>query len=417
MRLTQHLHLSYCTNVHPGEGLEAAKEALNAHLPAVSARLSGHLARAARDSFGAGLRLGVAAADALSDPSALRALRQDLEARGGYLFTLNGFPYGDFAAPRVKEGAYEPDWATPERLRYTLALARALAALPGPPVRTISTVAGGFEPGGYAGLTPERARAMSRQLCEAARGLARLEDATGVSVRLALEPEPWTTLERTRDAIDFFSRWLWPAEPLTRRYLGLCYDTCHQAIAFEDPVTAWASLEGAGLEVLKVQLSNALTARPSHPAAHAALLGFREPRYLHQVTGRVRRAAGIESGEGGGEGGGEAQLLRALDLPDLELPSPEWLTADEWRCHFHVPLWWEGAGEGLGTTASHWREVAALVRARAARAASGEAVWVPHVEVETYSWGVIPSREREGLDDLYACVARELEVAAGALAL
>ncbi|MBM4291363.1 MAG: TIM barrel protein [Deltaproteobacteria bacterium] len=399
MRLSDHLHLSYCTNVHPGEGLGAAREAVEAHLPAVASRLRGPLAAAAAAGLGAGLRLGAAAADALARPEALRALRNTLEERGGYVFTVNGFPHGDFAAPRVKENAYEPDWATGERLRYTLTLARALAALPGPPTRTISTVAGGFEPSGYAALDPARAAALSAGLCEAARGLARLEGETGVSVRLALEPEPWTTLERTSDAVDFFTRWLWPAEPLTRRYLGLCYDACHQAIAFEDPEEAWRGLEAAGVEVLKVQLSNALAIRPPTPAARAALLSFSEPRYLHQVTAR-------------GSGGG---LLRALDLPDLPAPAPEWLAAPEWRCHFHVPLWWEGAGEGVGTTAAHWRALAALVAARAARAAAGEGVWVPHVEVETYSWGVIPLREREGLDDVYGCVARELEVAAVAL--
>ena len=85
-----------------------------------------------------------------------------------------------------------------------------------------------------------------------------------------------------------------------------------------------------------------------------------------------------------------------------------------------MPLWWEGEGE-LGTTHQHWRDVAGLIKAE-------RAAWVrskvtseqleeltPHVEVETYSWGVLPQAQQEALGGLSEGIARELEAVASAL--
>ena len=429
MRWRDHLHISYCTNVHPGEGLEALLRVSAEEVGEVRALL--HHPKVSPQGlhpspFGTGLRVGAEAAQALTAPRALSAFREHLIAHDLYAFTLNGFPYGDFAAPVVKESVYEPSWLEEERLQYTLRLARLLAELPGPRVRSISTVAGRFEPRGYAEMPHEVGQRLGAQLGALARGLAELEERTGVCVRVALEPEPGTTLERTADVVSFFERYVWPSEPLSARYVGLCYDTCHQAVMFETPREAWGRLKAAGVPVFKVQLSNApqveLQGDPLKDQKSArALASFAEPRYLHQVSARW--------GEGSREGSHEASQVRLLDLPELFdergalRPEREaWASAEAWRCHFHVPLWWEGdPARGLSTTQTHWREIARLIseeleerQAQGLDEAELERL-TPHVEVETYSWGVMPEQERARLGSLASCVARELEVTLEAL--
>ena len=139
MRYLPHLDVSYCTNVHAGEGLSALLSHVNHEIPKVKQLIS------PESSFGSGLRMGYETVDELSQaPDALGRLKEALNKQDIYVFSVNGFPYGDFAAPQVKASVYEPDWSTEERLDYTLKLARVMAALPGPKLRSISTVAGGF---------------------------------------------------------------------------------------------------------------------------------------------------------------------------------------------------------------------------------------------------------------------------------
>jgi len=372
-------HISYCTNVHPGETLTEIAEVLRGPVAEVKAAVCPAL------PFGLGLRLGNQATEALlRAPGALIELVELCLNEGLYVFTLNGFPYGDFAASTVKAGVYAPDWRSPERLAYTLRLARVLAHLPGPTHRTISTVAGGFRP------EADDVAAMATHLRAAATGLAELADETGVHIRLCLEPEPWTTLETTPETIRFFDAHL-RSEAASRDHLGVCYDCCHQAVHFEEPAASVAALVAAEVPIGKVQVSSALhLAQPADPEARAALMAFAEPRYLHQVVGR--RVDGT--------------LLRALDLPAV--PTDEaWTQAEAWRCHFHVPIGWAGAG-ALSTTRADWQ---AAVRAVVAADAC------PHLEVETYTWSVLPAVEQAALagDGLVAGVVAELAALAAVL--
>lgn len=384
MRVGDRLHLSYCTNVHPGETLAELSDVLRRDVAAVKRRVSPDA------PFGLGLRLGNGAATALSSAARraeLAALCQELDL---YAFTVNGFPYGDFAAERVKAAVYEPSWLDEERVAYTERVAEALVALPGPPERTISTVAGGFRPTTEG---DDAKRRIATNLARAAESLARLADRTGVRVRLCLEPEPWTTLELARDAIELFHQYLFPLGEQVREHLGLCYDCCHQAVYFENPVHTIERLVEAEVPIGKIQVSSALhLATPADPAARAALLAYAEPRYLHQTVARRR----------------DGMLLTALDLPDLRAPDEAWREAEAWRCHFHVPIWWRGAG-ALGTTRADWE---AAVRTAVRLGACDQ------LEVETYTWHVLPEEERAALEggNLHACVAAEIAALRAALA-
>jgi hypothetical protein len=305
-----------------------------------------------------------------------------------FAFTLNGFPYGNFHAHVVKHAVYEPDWTTDARSAYTLELARVLAKLlpAGLETGTISTLPIAHRRRADAAIEATAAR----QLCRLAEQLARLRDRTGKSIVVCLEPEPGCVLERTTDAIRWFGEILPQtaaragfSQQATFHQLALCFDTCHHAVAFEEAAEALAALRRAMVPIGKVQLSSAVVvAEPGSPAARAALRELDEPRFLHQV--RALRADG--------------SLAEADDLAAIgALP-----TDREWRVHFHVPI--HRAVLGPVTTTRPFVEAAAEALVQA-----GEP---PHLEVETYTWSVLPPAERPRTDiELVRGIAEELSFA------
>ena len=379
--------VSYCANVHPGERLTDLWAALDAaQLVRTSLRL---------DRLGLGLWLARAALTELgaAPGGAATWLSDELAWRGLEVVTINGFPYGNFHADVVKRAVYHPDWTTEERYAHTLALAELLAAvLPADrETGTISTLPIAHR-GEIAGDPAAHEARACDALCRLAADLERLRDRTGKQVRICLEPEPGCTMETTADAVRLWTEALPLAMERTgagpaaiREHLGVCFDTCHLAVAFEDPADSLASLAAAGVPVGKMQLSSALsiTAPASH-AGRGALLRFAEPRFLHQV-----RTLG-DAGE----------LLGADDVdPDLsvldQLPSDR-----PWRVHFHVPIHRDAVGE-VGTTRDFLRGALDWLVASEAP--------LPDLEVETYSWNVLPGDERPGdLGDLVAGIAAEM---------
>ncbi|PRH75662.1 xylose isomerase, partial [Streptomyces solincola] len=263
------VHLAYCTNVHPAETLDGVLAQLRDHCEPVRRRLG-------RDRLGIGLWLARDAARLLTDdPAALRGLRGALDRRGLEVVTLNGFPYEGFGAAEVKYRVYQPDWTRPERLAHTTDLAHLLAAL-----LPDDTAEGSVSTLPIAWRTPfdgAAAQAAHTALTTLAARLDALEDLTGKSVRIALEPEPGCVVETTSDAIA-------PLTAVRSARIGVCVDTCHLATSFEDPATALAALTTAGISIPKAQLSAALHAeRPHLPEVREALAAFAEPRFLHQT--------------------------------------------------------------------------------------------------------------------------------------
>jgi sugar phosphate isomerase/epimerase len=385
-------HLTYCTNIHPGESWDAVFQNVRSHVLAVKSRLG---LDASGESFGVGLRLSAEAARSLRQPGELERFRDFLDAHGLYVFTLNGFPYGPFHGEVVKAAVYRPDWRDAERARYTADLAELLATLlPAGLAGSISTVPGGFK---RDVTQAEQAREIARALLERALDLHRLRERTGAEITLALEPEPCCFLETTSETVEFFEgellsrsarEWLATnagvsvdgAESIIRRHLGVCFDTCHAAIEFEDADDALDRLLGAGVRIAKLQLSAGLRLPGPSPDLLQALRAYDEPVYLHQVVARSS----------------QGELLRFEDLP-LAMASERARAADEWRVHFHVPLYREQLGAFSNTQAFLAR---ILERQRRAPVSN-------ELEVETYTWDVLPPEQRTGNVD--ASIARELD--------
>ncbi|MDF3065519.1 MAG: hypothetical protein K0R38_1120 [Polyangiaceae bacterium] len=378
--------LTYCTNVHPGESLVEVRALVRDHVSAVKRGVSPSA------PFGVGRRLASAAAEALQAPEELASFRAELAELGLYCFTLNGFPYGAFHGTRVKESVYLPDWLSAERVRYTQHLASTLAELlPQGVSGSISTVPGCFKPNAQA---PHAERAMAFALIDVVAMLADIARSKGRHIALALEPEPECFLETTDEAVRFFEQRLLSrealarlsevadiepqqAEALLRRHLGVCLDTCHASVEFESPLDAYRKLGAAGISVPKVQLSAGLRLPRATPEMLQLLHAFADGVYLHQTVVRS-----------------DGQLLRFLDLPDALASAPR--VDAEWRVHFHVPIFLRE----LGVFESTQDDLVPLLAALAKEPSC------PHLEVETYTWNVLPEHFRDV--PVEQAIAREL---------
>jgi hypothetical protein len=389
MKVGDRFHLTYCSNIHPGETWSEVSAALASSLP----RVREHLAFSG--PFAIGLRLSAQAAESLEEPAALAAFRDFLRAGDYYVLTINGFPYGAFHGQRVKEQVYRPDWRDDARVEYANRLARLLAALLSdrPEIEgSVSTVPVAFRAhvAGEADVI-----AMATQMLRHAATLVSLRRETSVTITLAIEPEPACYIETIDDAIAFFRDRLFDAALVARvahdaqvamsvedvrRHVGICFDACHMAVEFEDPGEALRRLRDAGIRVCKVQISSALRIDRGDEAAMRALAPFAEGTYLHQV---VERSAG--------------GLTRYLDLPDaLAAASTTTVHSAEWRVHFHVPIFLS-AMAAFDTTQP---DLAAVLDALKRDPIC------PYLEVETYTWDVLPPEYRTS--DVSTAIAREL---------
>ncbi len=375
MRLPTGQQLCYCTNVHAYDDLEGLIDVLRGPVARVR-----ELVGKPDEPFGVGLWFPGKIAFQLAANA--EPLRQVLQDGGLEVVTLNAFPFGEFHADRVKDAVFRPAWSDMARLAYTMDAAEALAVLmPEGAQGSISTHTGGYKPWADESIEPVRIAAGLRA---AGVSLAELEERTGRRIVLALEPEPLSFLETTDEVIAFFGEHVAACDASARRHLGLCYDTCHQAIEFEDMATSLGKLDAAGIPIAKIQLSSAIRTTSPRAAANA-LMPYAEDRWFHQVVARH----------------GDELTIR----PDLDVALTEHalLDADEWRVHFHVPLFAESLDDDglLGTTCSQLEELLGIVRANPSLC--------QHLEIETYSFGMIPEHRRRKLGAVTVedCLARE----------
>jgi hypothetical protein len=381
-------HLTYCTNIHAGESWPEIAASLERYLPEIKARVSPDA------PMGIGLRLSAIAARELASRPAREYLKRFLSEGAFYVMTVNAFPYGSFHGRRVKENVYRPDWREPERLAYTILVANILADIaPSGQMASISTVPGAFRVDVKA---PGDVRIMAEAMVRAAAHLFRVAAAHGRTIVLALEPEPACFLETTEEALQFFEEHLFslPARQLfheltgasglraaaaLRQHLGLCFDACHAAVEFEDVRGSLERAREAGIRVAKIQLSSAIRVPAIGPECEPQLTAFDDGVYLHQT---------VETRGG--------RLTRHTDLPEALAALRRGEAGGEWRVHCHVPIFLESFGP-LRSTQDSLREVLGLCRERDVS---------PHLEVETYTWGVLPAELRNG--DIATNIAREL---------
>lgn len=384
-------HVAYSTLVHPGDTWAEMRSSLEAFAPVVKSRVSPDR------PYGISLRLsGASAQELAADPAERARLRQWLDDHDMYVFTVNAFPHGPFKGRRVMEDVYEPDWSSQERVSYTCQVADILAEItPTHIAPSIQTAPLAFRP---KVRTPADLAALTTNLLRVVEYLIALEDRTGRRIKLALEPEPYCYLETTEETIAYFQQEVWsdratrtlveltglPASEISgrvRRHLGVVFDICHQSVEFEDIAAALRSLRAAGVPIYKFQAAAALAIDEVTEASVRAAEGFTDTIYLSQTT---------ENRDG--------QLRRMLTLREA---IDDWRRDPAgrraWRTHFHVPIFLDDLGEFRSTRS----EIERAVEVHA------ESPLSDHLEIETYTWDVLPDRYKTG--DIVDYVVRELQ--------
>ena len=372
MRLNHGLHLAYCTNVHRGETWPETFESLKNYALKVRRRICPD------KLFAIGLRLSNQAARELNDRPKLLEFQRWLDENRCYVFTINGFPFGQVHGRRVKEQVYVPDWTTQARLDYTNLLFDLLAQLLPPDVEgSVSTVPCGFK---ELVTTPEQLKEIRDNLWHCVEHIARVSSQTGRKLHLGLEPEPLCVLENSEETIHFFDRLRAEHrnDPRLTECLGVNYDTCHFAVEFEEPQNSIGCLVRHGIKISKIHLSSALKVQPTSDA-RKALAAFVEDVYLHQVV--VRRVDG------------KCVIYRDLDQALAREPVDEISSSTEWRIHFHIPLH-SAPTACFDNTTDHLLSTLDLLQSNPKLCS--------HLEMETYTWEVLPPelRNRNVVDQL-----------------
>jgi hypothetical protein len=389
-------HLTYSTLVHPGDNWQQMWASLTTYVPQVKARI------AHNQRFGVSLRLSADSANTLVNSAVERdKLKKFLGDNDMYLYTVNAFPYGAFKGTIVKEQVYEPDWRSEERTRYTKNVADVLADVcPADIAPSIQSAPLGFKPrvtgdDVVASYTDHVLRVVAH--------LVELEARTGRTVQLALEPEPFCFLETTDETVDYFTRHLYSgaaAEKLAklahipisqahgalRRHLGIVFDICHQAVEYENIAESLQKLTDAGIPIFKLQEAAALRVPEVSQSVVDTLKRYAKTIYLTQT---------MEKNNG--------KLNRFLNLDDAIAAFEKDPGPREWRIHIHVPVFLDDLGQFRTTRFA----IEEALRFHKAKPLSRQ------LEIETYTWDVLPENLKTG--DIVEYVCRELDWVRGQL--
>lgn len=361
MQIKNGIHLAYCTNIHRGEGWNETFHGLNEYTLKVKEKVS------QSDPFAIGLRLGYKAALELSETGSgnLDEFIKWLDHNNCYIFSINGFPYGQFHGSRVKEQVYSPDWTFDSRVEYTNLLFDILAEiLPSGMSGSVSTLPGSFKE--FIQDDTQQGNVIIENLARCGKHINDLIEKTGKDLHLGLEPEPLGWFENTPETLSFFKRFRNIHGDEFDNIIGVNYDTCHLAIEYENAKESLLLLKNNNIKISKIHLSSALKLKPNQQTVDS-LKEYQDDVYLHQVIARLQNG----------------DLIRFKDLPDaIENFLKGDCNDDEWRVHFHIPL--HASPDSLfDDTRDHIKDTLSVL--------SSDPEMCKHLEMETYTWEVLPN--------------------------
>ena len=392
MQISDQLHLTYCTNIHPGETWQEVFAGLKNYVLPLKNTL------ASQTHFGIGLRLSNQASEEILEANHLDEFKHWLQENKLYVFTMNGFPYGGFHRQVVKDQVHQPDWTTPARKEYTIRLFEILSQiLPKGQEGGISTSPLSYKHWFDQATQNQIFEQSTQNILEVLDFLIKTYEQKGQVLHLDLEPEPDGLLENSLEVINYYKNYLLPlgikylqdsyaytqeqAQTAILRHIQLCYDVCHFAIAYEDHQDALRKFQEMGIKIGKFQISAALKAdfqKNQIQDLTSILSNFNESTYLHQVIAKKK------SGD----------FVQFPDLPQA-LSSTKLTEFEEWRIHFHVPVFLSEY-RVLSSTQSDISEILNIVKENSP---------TQHLEVETYTWEVLP---QDVQIDLKSSIEREL---------
>lgn len=379
---TAYGHLSYCSNIHPGEIWEEHFANLQVTVPKVKKDVCPN------ERMGLGLRIAnLASIDLTEDTNKLAVLKAWLAQEKLYIFTLNGFPYGGFHNTIVKDQVHAPDWTSQDRVNYTRRLIDILSQ-----ILPDDLSEGGIStsPLSYKYWWDNRSAACAQatmELLKLVPYLAQTEQKTGKWIHIDIEPEPDGLLENHREFVDWYTDMLIPfaitagvPEEWVRRHIHICFDVCHYGVSFDKPAESLQELAAKNISIGKIQISSALRIDLRNQALERieSLKQYEEPTYLHQVKALKK----------------DGSYDQFKDLSEALEQFKEGVY-DEWRVHFHVPLFLDSYGL-LNSTQAEISETLSYHQSHNV---------TRMMEIETYTWGVLPAEYQENIE---TSVAREI---------
>ncbi|MFM6947731.1 MAG: metabolite traffic protein EboE [Aquirufa sp.] len=375
---TKYGTLGYCSNIHPGEIWAEHFQHLKTNIPLVKAKVS------PQHPMGLGLRIADLASKDLQDQVQFNDLKNWLEKEQLYIYTLNGFPFGGFHDTTVKDHVHTPDWTHDSRKEYTLRLAHLLSNLLPERIKEAGISTSPLSYRFWWKNTDELNKAIEKStmaLIEVVEELDKIHKKTGKIIHIDIEPEPDGILENHQEFLDWYLKTLLPLaqkyfaqkglkekniEDLIKSHIQICFDICHFGVSFDQPKNCIEELNQHGIKVGKIQISSALKVdlRDNAEEKLAKLKQYQEPVYLHQVKAKLK------------EGG----YVQFRDLDEAFENYQEGIF-EEWRIHFHVPLFLENYGL-LGSTQKEIIDTLEIQK---------NTPFSQQMEIETYTWGVLPS--------------------------
>jgi hypothetical protein len=231
-----------------------------------------------------------------------------------------------------------------------------------------------------------------------------LEKKTGKVVTLGLEPEPRCYLETTDETITYFKSHLFSPQTADRlakaagvnaadaaaamkKHTGVVFDIGHQSVGYEDIPASLQKLVDNGVQIVKLQEAASMYIPDVTQEKVDALQTFAKTIYLSQTCQKK-----------------DGKMTWFLNLEDA---FEDWQTNPgprEWRTHFHVPVFLNELGHGFGTTRFGLEQALAVHK---------KTPLSTHLEIETYTWDVLPDRLKTG--DIVEYVTREIDWVKGQL--
>ena len=374
-------HLTYCTNIHPGETWQEVLQNLETYTLPLKERI------APNEKFGIGLRLSNQAAETLVQSDQLLHFKDWLDQHNCYVFTMNGFPYGKFHNRRVKDQVHVPDWHQQKRRDYTNTLFAIMSEI------LPENIDGGISTSpityrhwykGKQKIEDVKIKA-TRHIIQVVEQLVMFKERQGKIMHLDIEPEPDGLIENTSEFIHFYEnyilriggRYLSEKIQCTRNeaishildHVQMCFDICHSSVEFEDPEMAIREVLGRGINIGKIQISAALKAEIEHndnqvDRVKEELRKYNEAVYLHQAVVKTDQLA----------------MYKFKDL-EPALKALDGRISGELRTHFHVPVFEDNYGllkstqDDIEKTLAFW----------------GAYEFCNHLELETYTFDVLPN--------------------------
>jgi hypothetical protein len=172
-----------------------------------------------------------------------------------------------------------------------------------------------------------------------------------------------------------------------KKFMGVVFDIGHQSVGYEDIPASLHKLVAAGVPIVKLQEAASMHIPDVTQEKVDALQTFAKTIYLSQTCQKKD---------------GKTQWF--LNLEDAfedwqKNPGPR-----EWRTHFHVPVFLTELGHGFGTTRFGLEQALAVHK---------KTPLSTHLEIETYTWDVLPEHLKTG--DIVEYVTREIDWVKGQL--